>query len=443
MIETELERRLALLKMGSRSLAKMSTEIKNSILLKFAKKLESSIQEILLSNGRDLVALRGDTSDRITPAFRDRLTLNETRIRQMAESVRAIAKLPDPVGELVDEKTLENGLYLRRVRSPLGSILVIFESRPNVIAEIFSLALKSGNSIALRGGSDSKETAACLYRIIDQILKNNFTTHTGTSAGPFAGPFVGIDDYDRDLIGRLLLRNDIFDVCIPRGGAELIDRVSRESRMPVIKNDKGVCHLYVHEKADLDMAVKIAVNAKTSRPGVCNAIETLLVDESISKELFRLLMPELLKQNVKSFACETSLLNLRDIARTDRIESPWIADVSEAQDSDFFLEYLDLKLNIKTVSGVGSAIAHISKYGSNHSEAIVTKDEAVARRFQSEVDSACVYWNASTRFTDGFSMGLGGEIGISTQKLHVRGPVGLRELTSVRWWIDGSGQTRV
>lgn len=434
MIETELERRLALLKRGSRSLSKMSTAQKNSLLLEFATHLEKRSQDILLSNGRDLVALRSDTSDRVTPAFRDRLTLNEARIKQMAESVRAIARLPDPVGEIVDEKTLENGLLLRRVRSPLGAILVIFESRPNVIAEIFSLAIKSGNSLALRGGSDSKETAACLYHIIDSVLKSSFTSAVT--------PFVGVDDYDRGLVGRLLLRNDIFDVCIPRGGTELIERVSQESRMPVIKNDKGVCHLYVHEKADFAMAIKIAINAKTSRPGVCNAIETLLVDESIAREFFRLLMPELQKHEVKSHACEKSFATLRDIARTDQIESPWIADVSAAQDSDFFLEYLDLKLNIRTVSGVEMAITHISKYGSNHSEAIITSDASIAKQFQHEVDSACVYWNASTRFTDGFAMGLGGEIGISTQKLHVRGPVGLRELTSVRWWIDGTGQVR-
>lgn len=434
MIETELERRLALLKLGSRTLSKFSTDIKNQILFNFADQLEKNASEILRSNGRDLVAIRDESSSEVTPAFRDRLTLSESRIKQMAESVRAIAHLPDPVGEIVATKTLENGLFLRRVRSPLGAILVIFESRPNVIAEIFALAIKSGNALSLRGGSDSKHTAAHIYGLIDDVLKKSFPLA--------ASPFAGVDNYDRDLVGRLLLRNDIFDVCIPRGGSGLIERVCRESRMPVIKNDKGVCHLYVHEKADFRMAIDITINAKTSRPGVCNAIETLLVDKSIAREFFRQLMPELLKHHVKSYACETSFATLRDIAKTDRIESPWISDVAAASENDFFLEYLDLKLNIRTVDGVDTAINHIAKYGSDHSEAIVTADEATARRFQNEVDSACVYWNASTRFTDGFSMGLGGEVGISTQKLHVRGPVGLNELTSVRWLIDGVGQIR-
>lgn len=443
MIDQDLERRLARLKQASRQLMSISTERKNRVLELVADKITERTPEILSANRRDLDKVSDSSNPKVntkvTPAFRDRLTLNEARLKQMAESLRAVARLPDPVGEVVERKKLPNGLDVRRVRSPLGTILMIFESRPNVITEVFALAFKSGNAIALRGGSDSKETAASLYQIIDEVVRKELTSSPMVSE---ALPFVGIEDYDRELVGRLLRRNDIFDICIPRGGDDLISRVSQESRMPVIKNDKGICHLYIHESADLEMAKSIAINAKTQRPGVCNAIETVLIDRSVAALALKSIVPALHEKGVVFFACEDSLRLLKEIAKTDGIESPWAMSVSLADDSHFSKEYLDLKVNLKIVEGYELAAFHIDKFSSHHSETIVASDEKIARRFQNEIDSACVYWNASTRFTDGFELGLGGEIGISTQKLHVRGPVGLRELTSVRWIIDGHGDVR-
>lgn len=440
MNDFEFERSLALLKTSSRHLANLSKEKKDRILLRLADKLIADQNTILSANQADLTRLTSSIDETHTAAFRDRLTLNRSRIEQMSESVRAVARLDDPVGEEVEMRILDNGLKIRRVRAPLGSILMIFESRPNVITEVFALAFKSGNAVALRGGSDSQSTASILYRIIREILEAELTDLLPSVRSTL--PFVGIEDYDRDLIGRLLQRDDVFDICIPRGGSQLIERVSKESRMPLIKNDKGVCHLYVHTEADTDMAINIAINAKTQRPGVCNSIETVLVDNSKARELFEKMIPSMFSRNVKFHACESSYRLLHDIAKTDHVDSPWIQAVRPASDQDFYREYLDLQLNLKIVEDDDFAIAHIEKYGSHHSETIVTKDERAARHFQSAVDSACVYWNASTRFTDGFELGLGGEIGISTQKLHVRGPVGLRELTSVRWIIDGDGQIR-
>lgn len=443
MIDSELEKNLNGLKRAARRLRRLSSEDKNRVLNLVADRLQKKKDEILAANRADLARLASATrptgSQKSTAAFKDRLTLDSTRIDQMAESVRAVAKLPDPVGETVESRVLKNGLKIRRVLSPLGSILMIFESRPNVITEVFALAFKSGNTVALRGGSDSRETAAYLYRIINQVLSAEIHSETGS---PVAIPFVGIEDYDRDLIGRLLQRADLFDVCIPRGGSELIDRVTNEAMMPVIKNDKGVCHVYAHEQADLDMVTNIALNAKTQRPGVCNSMETLLIDRSIARDLLLKLVPPFAAKGVLFNACNDSYELLQKFAKTDLVESKWMSSVTLAVESDFTKEYLDLKMNVKIVDGIDPAIFHISRFGSDHSETIVTKDEATARQFQTEVDSACVYWNASTRFTDGFELGLGGEIGISTQKLHVRGPVGLRELTSARWLIDGTGQIR-
>lgn len=438
MIGSELERSLIGLKRAGRQLRKLSSAEKNRCLELVADRIEKKRDEILAANKSDLARIANESNRDVTAAFIDRLTLNNLRIDQMAESIRAVARLEDPVGEVIESRTLANGLKTRRVRSPLGSILMIFESRPNVITEVFALAFKSGNTIALRGGSDSRDTAAYLYQIIGFVLQSSIQSDSSS----VAIPFVGIEDYDRELVGRLLRRNDLFDICIPRGGTELINRVSSEATMPIIKNDKGVCHVYVHEEADLEMAANIALNAKTQRPGVCNSMETLLVDRAIAQDLFRKIMPAFFAKGVRFHVCEDSFAMLQTLAKTDLVESTWLSAVTLAKESDFSKEYLDLTMNIKIVHGVGLATFHIAKFGSDHSESIVTKNEAVARLFQNDVDSACVYWNASTRFTDGFEFGLGGEIGISTQKLHVRGPVGLRELTSARWIIDGTGQVR-
>lgn len=424
-----LEAALNELRAASRSLSSLSSEQKDSILLKTADRLIDCEDALLTANRLDLEQLATTT----TPAFRDRLTLNRERILGMAASLRAVAALPDPVGEIVDRRELPNGLKVRRVRSPLGAILMIFEARPNVISEVFALALKSGNVIALRGGTESKATARAIYSVIENEL---------ASAGLTPSPFVPIQNYDRALIGELLQRADLFDVCIPRGGSSLIDRISREAKMPVIKNDRGLCHLYIHADADLDMATAIAINAKTQRPSVCNAIETCLIDRSIATAALRHLLPALAQRSVRLHCCDESFFIAQQIARSDGAASEWATALFHASESSFDTEYLDLDLNVKIVDGLEAALCHIEKFGSRHSEAIITRSESIAHQFQREVDAACSYWNASTRFTDGFELGLGGEIGISTQKLHVRGPVGLKELMSIRWLIDGSGQTR-
>jgi len=416
-LEVVLEE-LKQLRQAARILRALPTERKNQALTALAEALLASASEILNANKKDLEALSKES----TPAFRDRLTLNTTRLEGMAESLRSVARQPDPVGELVDEKTLPNGLELRRVRAPLGVIFMIFESRPNVITEAFSLAFKSGNALLLRGGSESKHTASAIYELMQNSLqKSGFDTL----------PFLGMQDYARDRVEELLRRKDIIDVVVPRGGEGLIDFVQRTALMPIIKNDRGLCHTYVHEDADLNMAVAIVSNAKTQRPGVCNALETLLVHEQVAQRF----LPDLYR------ATSSAALSWRVDAVAQGILRGQ-ARVQAAESKDWDTEHLDQIINCKVVSSLDEAIAHIEQHGSRHSEAIVTASAEAACRFQDEVDAAAVYWNASTRFTDGFEFGLGGELGISTQKLHVRGPVGLRELTTPRWLINGRGQIR-
>jgi glutamate-5-semialdehyde dehydrogenase len=417
-ISAQAEAAFRSLREASRTLRQLPAEKKNEALNALAHALVAGESELLEANARDLAALDAGA----TPAFRDRLTLSPARIGQMAESLRQVAALPDPVGELVEERTLANGLRVRRVRAPLGVIFMIFESRPNVICEAFSLAFKSGNAIALRGGSDSRHTAARLYSLMRHTLaKCKVGEHS----------FLGIDDYDRALVTSLLQRNDLIDVAVPRGGDKLIDLVSRTATMAVIKNDRGLCHGFVDESADLPSAVKVIRNAKTQRPGVCNALETVLVHEKIAKEFLPLLHEACAAQNLEWRCDEASALILQGKGR-----------VKSATEEDWDTEHLDLILNCRVVENLEEALRHIERHGSRHSETILTRNEPRARRFQAEVDAAAVYWNASTRFTDGFELGLGGELGISTQKLHVRGPVGLRELTTPRWIIDGEGQIR-
>lgn len=440
------ELKLTGLKRSVRKLAALSSDEKNRILLEVGRRILNNQREILAANQQDLA--RFDRSQARPQAFRDRLALDENRIQSMIKSLEAVVALPDPVGEVLESKTLRSGILARKIRSPLGVLLVIFEARPNVIPEVFGLAFKSGNAVCLRGGSESESSNRVLFEIIGQTLESQLpkmdSDDSLSTNRPM--PFFGIDDYDRSLVGRLLQRSDIFDVCIPRGGDELIQRVTSESRMPVIKNDRGLCHLYVHENANIDMAVKIAINAKTQRPSVCNSIETILVDRSIARDFYAAAVPALHRLGVTFFACEESIKILKNnpdsIAKTDRIESPWAEAVHLAEPQAFAREYLDLKLNLKLVEGLELALHHIATFGSKHSECIITENQSAAQEFQKSVDAACVYWNASTRFTDGYEFGLGGEIGISTQKLHVRGPVGLNELTSPRWIIEGHGEVR-
>ncbi len=404
--------------MAARELRQCPTEIKNATLLNLAAKIGAASEQIQKANNKDLKALPKDTA----PAFRDRLLLNQKRIDGMVESLQQVAALADPVGEVVESRTLKNGLELSRVRAPLGVIFMIFESRPNVILEAFSLAYKSGNVIALRGGRESAHTSKVIYKIIYDALK---VSHKAKL------PFYGFNDYDRGIVKTLLRRSDLIDIVVPRGGERLINFVQKTALMPIIKNDRGLCHAYVAADADVEMAVKIVDNAKTQRPGVCNALETVLVDAAIAADF----LPKLY--------AATAGKNL--IWKTDKAAQKILGDkknVALAKEKDWDTEYLDLILNCRVVKDLNEAISHIEKHGSRHSETIVTKSEEGARRFQQEIDAAAVYWNASTRFTDGFEFGLGGELGISTQKLHVRGPVGLRELTTSRWIIDGAGQIR-
>lgn len=406
------------LRTGARELRGLAQSKKDEILHRLADRVEQEADSLLRANKEDLDRLPPDTSS----AFRDRLTLNHPRLAGMVESLRQVARLPDPVGEVVEERTLTNGLQVRRVRAPLGVIFMIFESRPNVVLEAFSLAFKSGNAIALRGGSDSKSTAGALYELMQKTLRD---------CGVQAEFFYGMNDYDRALVESLLQRKDWIDVVVPRGGERLIEFVQKTALMPIIKNDRGLCHTYVDDEADLAMAVRIVANAKTQRPGVCNALETVLVHRDVAASfipaLYNATDAVSLRWKGDTEACEI----LRGRARVD-----------VAQAIDWDSEHLDLIVNCRVVADLDEALAHIEQHGSKHSEAIITRSEVKARRFQNEVDAAAVYWNASTRFTDGFELGLGGELGISTQKLHVRGPVGLRELTTPRWIIDGSGQIR-
>ncbi len=406
------------LRNSSVRLRQVSPEKKFACLMSLADLLEKGVASLLCANQEDLARLPAET----TTAFRDRLSLDEKRVSAMALSLRQVAALPDPVGEVVEERSLANGLRLRRVRAPLGVILMIFESRPNVIPEAYSLALKSGNAIALRGGSESRSTAAVLYGMMRDSLRLNQVDENS---------FYGFTNYDRSLVEILLKRKDWIDVVVPRGGDKLIEFISRTALMPIIKNDRGLCHAYVDDEIDMKMAVKVVTNAKTQRPGVCNSLETVLVNAARAEEFLPLLYE----------ATASVQLRWRGDAKTVGVLKGR-ARIEAACDLDWSTEHLDQILNCRIVASLDEAIEHIARYGSRHSEAILTSNEAKARRFQAEVDAAVVYWNASTRFTDGFEFGLGGELGISTQKLHVRGPVGVRELTTPRWIVDGVGQVR-
>lgn len=395
-----------------------SSEGKNKVLSEIARLLKEREPQILAANKQDLESLDRNA----TSAFRDRLALNPVRIDQMIESLNEVIALVDPVNEIVEQRILKNGLKVKRVKAPLGVILMIFESRPNVAIESFSLAFKSGNAAILRGGKESMRTTAALYEVLNQALsENDFPVEC----------LWGITDPDRSLTAALLKESRYIDVVVPRGGDKLIEFVVSNSRIPIIKNDRGLCHVYAHEDADLKMAENIVKNAKTQRPGVCNSMETLLVHERVAVRFLPSLHEALKPFSVKWFGCSKTLEILNGHH-----------EVRPASAESWDTEYLDFIMNCKIVASFDEAIAHIETHGSRHSESIVTRSAQVAKEFQATVDAAAVYWNASTRFTDGHQLGLGGELGISTQKLHVRGPVGLSELTSARWIIDGEGQTR-
>ena len=419
----KIDATLAKLKRAAAHLRQVTTLQKNQVLKRLCDLLISNQVDILKANNRDLMSLPKSTP----AALKDRLTLNPQRLEGIKNSLMQLASLPDPVGEVVEKRKLPNGLSVQRVRSSLGVILVIYESRPNVALEAFAIGFKAGNALVLRGGKESSHTVGILYQLMQTAL---------TEEGFPSECVWGITNPDRDILKNLLKQRQFIDVVIPRGGDQLIEFVVRESHIPIIKNDRGLCHIYVENDADPQMVIPILLNAKTQRPGVCNAMETVLIHEGGAEKLLPELYVSMQAHGVEMRVCSRSLKILKSKI------APTLKNVKLAIAKDFHTEHLDLILNCKLVSDLDEAIAHIEEFGSKHSEAIITSNAEKARRFQLSVDAAVVYWNASTRFTDGFELGLGGEIGISTQKLHVRGPVGLRDLTSVRWVIDGQGQTR-
>jgi glutamate-5-semialdehyde dehydrogenase len=397
-------------------LATMTTEWKDRALLAMAEALEEKTALILEHNEKDLSAGR---EAGISTALVDRLTLSETRVMEMADGLREVVALRDPVGEIVDGWRLPNGLVVEKVRVPLGVIGIIYEARPNVTVDAAGLCLKSGNAVILRGSSSAINSNRILVRIISGAAEE---------AGLSKDSVQLVESTDRESARDLMRLHGLIDVLIPRGGAGLIRTVVENSTVPVIETGVGNCHIYVDEGADTAMAIDIVVNAKTQRPGVCNACETLLVHKGIAGEFLPKIYGPLAEKGVVLRGCQ----NARKILK----------DIDDATEEDWYAEYLDLILAVKVVEDIDEAIRHIGKYGSSHSEAIVTGDYTRGMRFVDEVDSAAVYVNASTRFTDGGQFGMGAEIGISTQKLHARGPMSLPELTTTKFVIFGTGQVR-
>ena len=395
---------------------KLSTEKKNEALLTAAKKLVERQEEILAANREDIAAGRASG---MSEALIDRLTLNGRRIEQIAEGLRQVAELPDPVGEVMDEFVRPNGMKIRKVRVPMGVIGVIYESRPNVTADAFALCFKAGSAVILKGGSDAIHSNIAITDALRDSLAD-------CGINPDAVQLVATTD--RAATKELMTMRQYIDLLIPRGGAGLIRAVVENSRIPVIETGTGNCHVYVDKDADLEMAMKILINAKTQRIGVCNAAESLVVHKDVMDKFLPMLSAKMQEYKVLLRADESSrkLLPLSEAATED----------------DFGREYLDLILSVKTVGSVDEAIEHINRYHTGHSDCIVTENKEAAEKFLNEIDSACVYVNVSTRFTDGFEFGFGAEIGISTQKLQARGPMGLREITSYKYLVTGDGQVR-
>ena len=403
-------------KQAAAKLAVTSTAVKNAALLAMATALEAQQAEILAANERDMTAA---AAKGMKSSMLDRLKLTAERISGMADGLRQVAGLADPVGNVIDGKTLPNGLHITKIRVPLGVIGIIYEARPNVTADAAGLCLKSGNAVILKGGSEAMESNKTVAAILAQAAEG---------AGIPAGSIQFIDTSDRQAVQDLIHMNGLVDVVIPRGGAGLIHAVVRNASVPVIETGAGVCHTYVDKDADVEMAMKIAFNAKVQRPSVCNAMETLLVHKDIADKFLPMML-----MMYNSSAVEI---------RGDETVQEYSGQVHPATEEDWSTEYGDLRLSVKIVDSIEEAMAHIAKYGTGHSECIVTNNYQAAQLFQYTVDAAAVYVNASTRFTDGNEFGFGAEIGISTQKLHARGPMALPELTSTKYLINGNGQVR-
>ena len=403
-------------KQAAAKLAVTSTAVKNAALLAMAAALEAQQSEILAANERDMTAA---AAKGMKNSMLDRLKLTAERISGMADGLRQVAGLADPVGNVIDGKTLPNGLHITKIRVPLGVIGIIYEARPNVTADAAGLCLKSGNAVILKGGSEAMESNKTVAAILAQAAE---------SAGIPADSIQFIDTSDRQAVQDLIHMNGLVDVVIPRGGAGLIQAVVRNASVPVIETGAGVCHTYVDKDADVEMAMKIAFNAKVQRPSVCNAMETLLVHKDIADKFLPMML-----MMYNSSAVEIC---------GDEAVQEYSGQVHPVTEEDWSTEYGDLRLSVKIVDSIEEAMAHIAKYGTGHSECIVTNNYQAAQLFQYTVDAAAVYVNASTRFTDGNEFGFGAEIGISTQKLHARGPMALPELTSTKYLINGNGQVR-
>lgn len=403
-------------KKASYILAGLSAQIKNKALRAMARALRKNIKVLVAANQKDLFLAE---KKGLSPAFIDRLMLNKARILKMGRSIDQVVGLKDPVGRMINLWKRPNGLIIGKVRVPLGVIAIIYESRPDVTSECSALCLKSGNSIILRGGKEAIYSNTALWRVLAEACRLN-----GLPEGCLS--FIRITSHGA--VDMLLRMNEYIDLVIPRGGESLIKQVSRLSRIPVIKHYKGICHIYVDKEADLSIAEKVCFNAKCQRPAVCNAMETLLVHNSVARRFLPVMLKEFQKAGVEIRGCPV----VRRIVK----------GVKPASEKDWKTEYLDLVLSVKVVSSLEEAIRHIARFGSDHSDAIITTDLKAAFGFLKKVDSAAVYLNASTRFTDGGEFGMGAEIGISTDKIHARGPMGLEELTSYKYIILGSGQIR-
>ncbi len=396
-------------------LAKLKSGQKRAILEEMADALRNNVPTILKANAKDMAYAQ---EANLNSALKDRLFLDEKRVLAMAQAVEEIAALKEPVGRVLDGWEIENGMRIEKVSIPIGVIGIIYESRPNVTSDAAALCFKSSNVAILKGGKEAKNSNEAIAAILQQVLERHGLPKEIVALLP---------DYSREGVDKLIKMDKYVDLIIPRGGEALIRYVSQNASVPVVKHDKGLCHTYIDKDADFDKAVKIAVNAKVQRPGVCNAMETLLVDYAIKDEILLKLYE----------AFKPHMTTLKGCAITRQT-----IDVEEATEEDFHTEYLENILSIKVVDGVEGAIEHIRKYGSGHSEAIVTENYTAAEKFLNEVDAACVYVNASTRFTDGGVFGFGAEVGISTNKLHARGPMGINDLTTYKYRIYGDGQIR-
>ena len=403
-------------KKASRTLALAPSAVRDAALRAAAQALRADEAAILEANAKDLATAKAKG---LTEAMTDRLRLDHARLEDIAIACEAVAKLPDPVGEVTEDWTRPNGLRIIRRRVPIGLVAIIFESRPNVTVDAAALCLKSGNGCVLRGGSEAIHTNIALSKSFATGLRAAGLPAEAVTLLPFT---------DREAVPALGSLRGIVDIIIPRGGPGLIEAVVNSAKVPVIKHDAGICHVYVHAQADLAMAEQIVLNAKCQRPSACNALETLLVDAAIAEKFLPKMAAALAAKQTEVRACTKS--------------QSLMPGAKAATEQDYRTEHLGLILNVKVVAGLAEAVAHVEDYGSHHSDAIITADESAARSFLAQIDSACVYWNASTRFTDGGEFGFGAEVGISTDRLHARGPMGIRELTTWKFEIVGQGQVR-